>query len=268
MKKGLFGLFMALVLVLTACGSTKEEAPDNKKGEKAGEAGKPTELVISTWGFAEDFFRKELYKPFEERNNVKIVLEIGNNGERLSKIQQGSSKVDLIYLSDYYAQQGIKADLFEKIDRSNIPNIEEIYDAAKAPLGEDYGPAYTIGQLGIVYNPKETDLKITSWKDLWNPELAKKITIPGITTTSGPMFLDAASRVAGHETFNEDAAFEKLKEINPNIVKEYGKTSEFVNMFAQGEIAAGPTWKCMLEIFVKPFLMRFSLHLKKVRMQS
>jgi putative spermidine/putrescine transport system substrate-binding protein len=27
-----------------------------------------------------------------------------------------------------------------------VPNIELIYDIAKAPLGEDYGPAYTVGR--------------------------------------------------------------------------------------------------------------------------
>lgn len=71
-------------------------------------------MVISTWGFSDDFFKKEVYAPFEKEHNVKIVLEIGNNSERLNKVKQGSSKVDLMYLSDYYAQQGIEAGLFEK----------------------------------------------------------------------------------------------------------------------------------------------------------
>nr|WP_157076885.1 ABC transporter substrate-binding protein [Halalkalibacter krulwichiae] len=230
MKKVMLSLgLVGFLLGLTACGGS------NSASEEA-----PTELVVSTWGFAEDFFRSEVYAPFEEEHNVKIVLDTGNNAERLSRIEQGSSKVDVIYLSDYYAQQGIEAGLFETIDHSNIPNIDEIYEMAKAPLGAEYGPAYTVAQFGIAYNPAATDLEISSWADLWNSELARNITIPGITTTSGPMFLDVASRVAGEPTFNEDAAFEKLVELNPNVVTEYGGTSEFVNMFVQGEIAAGP----------------------------
>ncbi|MEY8752225.1 ABC transporter substrate-binding protein [Alkalicoccobacillus gibsonii] len=218
-------------IALTACGGSDDSQ---------GSTGSPTKLVVSTWGFSEDFFREEVYAPFEKEHNVEIVLDIGNNAERLNKIRQGTADIDVVYLSDFYAQQAINDDLFEKIDRSNIPNLEEIYDIAKAPLGEDYGPAYTIGQFGIAYNADEIDGEISSWADLWNSNLANNLTIPGITTTTGPMFLDAASKVAGEESFNEDAAFAKLEELSPNIVKEYDKTSDFVNMFTQGEIAAGP----------------------------
>ncbi|MCP3774867.1 ABC transporter substrate-binding protein [Paenibacillus sp. MZ04-78.2] len=248
MKKRMIRSLLSVSLIglaLTGCG----QAGGNKEQGAAPGAGggEPTKLVISTWGFSEDFFKKEVYAPFEKQHNVKIVLEIGNNAERLNKVKQGSSSVDLIYLSDYYAQQGIEAGLFEKIDRSRITNLKDIYDIAKAPLGEDYGPAYTIGQFGIAYNPKAAGKEIKSWSDLWSPELAKKLTLPNITSTSGPMILDAASTVAGSSTFNVDQAFEKLKTLNKSVVKYYGQTSEFVNMFAQGEIAAGP----IMEMYVK-----------------
>lgn len=238
-------------LVLSGCGN----APANEQGAASTAAaspagaskGDPTQLVISTWGFSDDFFKKDVYAPFEKEHNVKIVLEIGNNSERLNKVKQGTSKVDLIYLSDYYAQQGIEAGLFDKIDRSRIPNLKDIYDIAKAPLGEDYGPAYTVGRLGIAYSPQAAGKEIKSWSDLWSPELAKKLTLPNITSTTGPMVLDAASLVAGNTAFNEDQAFAKVKELNKGVVKYYGQTSEFVNMFSQGEIAAGP----IMEMYVK-----------------
>jgi putative spermidine/putrescine transport system substrate-binding protein len=252
MVRGLISLSV-VGLALTGCGTAKDQG--NTSGATtaptaaatAASKGEPTTLIISTWGFADDFFKKEVYAPFEKEHNAKIVLEIGNNAERLNKVKQGSSSVDLIYLSDYYAQQGIEAGLFDKIDRSRIPNLKDIYDLAKAPLGEDYGPAYTVGRLGIAYNPKATTKEIKSWSDLWSPELSKKLTLPNITSTTGPMVLDAASVVAGNTTFNEDQAFAKVKEVNKGVVKYYGQTSEFVNMFSQGEIAAGP----IMEMYVK-----------------
>lgn len=250
MIRGLLTLSVA-GLALTGCGTSpaKEQgsASPAASATAAASKGEPEQLVISTWGFSDDFFKKEVYAPFEKEHNVKIVLEVGNNADRLNKVKQGSSSVDLIYLSDYYAQQGIEAGLFDKIDRSRIPNLKDIYDIAKAPLGEDYGPAYTIGRLGIAYNPKAAGKEIKSWSDLWSPELSKKLTMPNITSTTGPMVLDAASIVAGSTTFNEDQAFAKAKELNKGVVKYYGQTSEFVNMFAQGEIAAGP----IMEMYVK-----------------
>ncbi|WP_248926175.1 ABC transporter substrate-binding protein [Paenibacillus hamazuiensis] len=252
MIRGLVSLSL-VGLALSGCGTpAKDQAGAgtnaNTGAPAAAPKGEPTQLVISTWGFSDDFFKKEVYAPFEKEHNVKIVLDTGNNADRLNKVRQGTSNVDLIYLSDYYAQQGIEAGVFEKIDRSRIQNLNDIYDIAKAPLGEDYGPAYTIGQLGIAYNPKALGGKdLTSWKDLWSPELAKKLTMPNITGTTGPMVLDAASLVSGSAQFNADQAFAKLKELNKSVVKYYGQTSEFVNMFAQGEIAAGP----IMEMYVK-----------------
>ncbi|MGO0059857.1 ABC transporter substrate-binding protein [Brevibacillus fluminis] len=249
MKKVMTGIMAvsAVSLALAGCGSSSAPAQEGAAGTGAANTGKPETLVVSTWGFSEDFFKKEVYEPFEKAHNVKIVTEIGNNAERLNKIRQGSSDVDVIYLSDYYAQQGIESGLFEKIDRSKIPNLDQIADMAKAPLGEEYGPAYTIGQFGIVYNPTVIKTDIKSWKDLWKPELAGKLTLPGITSTTGPMMVDAASLVSGSAEFNEDKAFAKLKEVNPNVVKYYNKTSEYVNMFSQGEIAAGP----IMEMYFK-----------------
>lgn len=231
MKKLVSAVAASSFLLLAACSSDDATNDSKEKKEK---------LVVSTWGFNEDFFRNEIYKPFEEENNVEIVLDTGNNADRLNKVRQGNSDVDVIFLSDYYAQQGIEDNLFETIDRSKLSNLGNIYEAAKAPLGEEYGPAYTIAQFGIAYNPDEIANPITSWKDLWSDDLKGKITIPSITSTTGPMIVDTASLVSGEETFNEDKAFEQLKALMPSVVKEYGQTSEFVNMFAQGEIAAGP----------------------------
>lgn len=229
MKKFIVILTVASLFLLGACsGNGSGSKKDSKK------------LVISTWGFAEDFFDKEVYKPFEEENNVEIVLDTGNNADRLNKVRQGRGDVDVIFLSDYYAQQGIDDGLFAKIDHSKLKNLDSIYDVAKAPLGEDYGPAYTVGQFGIAYNADEVKQPIKDWDDLWRKDLKASITIPGITSTSGPMMLDAASKVSGADTFNEDQAFSQMKDILPNVVKEYGQTSEFVNMFSQGEIVAGP----------------------------
>ncbi len=240
MKKSItVTLGMAAITALVGCGQS---------GSDPSEA--PTDLVISTWGFAEDFFNEEVYAPFEEEHNVNIVVDIGNNAERLNRIRQGTATIDVIYLSDYYAQQGIDEGLFANIDRSRIPAIEDLYDLAQAPLGEEYGPAYTVGQFGIAYNPDEVESPITSWSDLWDEGLANNITLPNITATTGPMFLDAASIVAGEETFNEDAAFDQLNTLKGNVVKEYDRTSDFVNMFSQGEIVAGP----FMEMYLKDLL--------------
>lgn len=230
MKKltALLVVVLAFGTMLSACGGSESKSD------------KPTELVVSTWGFAEDAMKKNVYAPFEKEHNVKIVTEIGNNSDRLNKIRQGSSKVDVIYLSDYYSLQGIEEGLFEKIDTNNIPNMDGLYDIAKAPVGEGYGPAFTVAQLGLVVNKDKVTQPVESWNDMWNPAFQNKISLPNITITSGPMLIDIAAKNKGNNEMDADAAFTALKEINPGVVKYYSKTADVANMFAQGEIEIAP----------------------------
>ncbi len=118
-------------------------------------------LTISMWGFNGDKLEAFLFKPFKEKHNVDIVLETGNAGDRLNKVKIRGGGVDLIYLSDVFAQVGLEEKLFEKIDTSRVPNVKDLYPAAQAPLGEGQGIAYTLGRYGIIYDSAKVN--ITSW---------------------------------------------------------------------------------------------------------
>ncbi|WP_409342118.1 ABC transporter substrate-binding protein [Paenibacillus sp. MBLB4367] len=218
-------------MALTGCSSSKKEEGGAQSG------GQTKELVISTWGFNEDLLKKNVFEPFEKANNVKITLEVGNNADRLNKVRMKAHQVDVIMLAEGFAAQGIEEGLFEKIDRTKIPNVNNLYDIAKAPLGEDYGPAYTIGSSGIIYDKTATSTPVTSYADLWRPEFKGKLSLPDISTTDGAFVVDFASKVAGSQTLDTDKAFGQLKTIGPNVLKFYMKSSDLANMFNQKEIA-------------------------------
>ncbi len=195
-------------------------------------------LVISWWGFNGDKLNEFIVEPFQEQCGCEIVFETGNSADRLGKIQvRGGSGVDLIYLPDSFAQQGIELGLFQPIDRSKIPNIEGLYDFAQAPQGE-YGPAYTLGRVGIVYDSAAVSEPITSWNDLWREDLANSVSLPGITTTAGPMVVMLAGDRAGVSAFDDaDTAFAEVEAIKPNVLKNYNTGSEMINLFSTGEIS-------------------------------
>lgn len=226
--------------LLAGCGGKKEETTTEAAATEAKSAA-PTELVISTWGYNEDKLRENLFGPFEKANNVKIILETGNNSDRLNKIRTlDSTKVDLIFLAEAFAVQGINEGLFEEINRENIPNVKDIYEMAQAPNGEKFGPAYTLNRTGIIYDTASVDMEVSSWADLWNAEFESNAAIPEITTTAGPSMVITAGNLAGSNVFaDSSAAFEKLVELKPNLVKTYGRSSELANMFTQGEIVIG-----------------------------
>lgn len=233
MKK--ISLILVLILVIgstVACGGQE------------GKAEGPTELVVSTWGFNEDMLWENVFKPFEEANNVRIILETGNNSDRLTKLKNNpNSQIDIIYLAEEFAQQGIENGLFEEIDYSKIPNAEKINEKAQYLVEEGYGPAYTVNRAAIAYDPTKIDFEIKTWSDLWNSDLKQKVAIPDITTTFGPPTMYIASNEADVDitTDNGETAFNELEELKPNLVKTYSKSSDLANMFANGEIVAAVT---------------------------
>ncbi|MCY6369463.1 ABC transporter substrate-binding protein [Clostridium ganghwense] len=237
MKKKI-ALFLMTILTTTmfaACGTNKKEAADKK------DSSKPTQLVISTWGYDEDKLWENVFKPFEKENNVKIVLETGNNSERLTKLKANpNSNIDIIYLSESFAQEGVEQGLFEKVDYSKVPNSKNSTEKAKYLIEQGYGPAYTLNRAAIAYDPSKVNFEMKSWKDLWNPALKGKVSIPDITTTFGPAVVYSAAIQAGADVKNDkgEAAFKQLEAIKPNLVKTYKRSSDLANMFSNGEIAA------------------------------
>lgn len=238
----ILAMLMALSLFAScSTGTAPSAAPSSPAATKSSE---PRKLVISTWGLSEDKLWENVFKPFEQKYNCKIVLDIGNNGERVTKLKNNpNSDVDIVYLAESFSAQAITDGMFEKIDYSKISNYAKLNPKAKAVADQGYGPAYTLNRIGIAYNPTKLGFKIESWSDLWRPELKGKIAIPDITTTFGPHFLQICAVKAGVPLDKDkgEAAFKQLAALKPNVVKSYTKSSDLANMFASGEIVAAVT---------------------------
>ena len=193
-------------------------------------------LTISTFSFNAELLQKNVYDPFMEQTGAKIVVETGKNAERVTKIEESPENYDVVVISDSFAAQLGNDGILGSIDRSKIANLDSIYDAAKAPMGEEYGPAYTFNRLGIVYDPSMIDVEIKSFADLWNPELKDCIAVPDITTTSGVLFYYATAAAFGLTPGqDDDAIFAKLEELKPNVVKTWTSANDTITMLNQGE---------------------------------
>lgn len=201
----------------------------------AGTAAADTTFTISWWGFNGEKLDANVVQPFKEICGCEIQFETGNNADRLNKLQiRGGTGVDVIFLTDSFSQVGVEAGVFQPVDRSLVPNVEKLYPMAQAPQGE-FGPAYTVGRAGIVYDSARV-APITSWADLWREDLTGEVAVPGITTTAGPMMVMRAAAVADVDPFADtDGAFAKIEAMKPNVVKTYTTGSEMINLISTGE---------------------------------
>ena len=132
----------------------------------------------------------------------------------------------------------VRADIFEENGIAIPDSMEGIYEAARAPMGAEYGPAYTFNRLGIVYDSAYCNVEIKSFADLWNPELEDSIAIPDMTATTGPMFYFATAETFGLVPgVDDEAIFAKLAELKPNVVNTYTSANNTITMLNQGEIS-------------------------------
>ncbi len=193
-------------------------------------------LTISTFSFNAELLQKNVYDPFMEKTGCEIVVETGKNAERVTKIEESPENYDVVIIGDSFAAQLAADGVFDSIDRSKLTNLDSIYDSAKAPMGEEYGPAYTFNRLGIVYDPSMTDVDIKSFSDLWNADLADSIAVPDITTSSGMLFYYATAAAFDLTPgTDDDAIFAKLAELKPNVVKTWTSANDTITMLNQGE---------------------------------
>ena len=263
MKKKLLSVALAAVMAssLAACGgSDKADTPsgDTQAAASSEAAGTETkaeeenagdakadlpsfegqELRISTFSFNAGLVQKNIYDPFMEATGCKLVIETGKNAERVTKIKESPENYDIVVIGDAFIADLIDADLIETVDAANLSNLDAVYDNAKAPFGEGYGPAYSFNRLGIVYDKSTCPIEITSWADLWNPELADSIAIPDITTTSGPLMYYSVAKMAGLTPgSDDDAILAKFEELKPNIMKTYTSANDTITMLNQGEVS-------------------------------
>ncbi|KAF1304270.1 ABC transporter substrate-binding protein [Candidatus Enterococcus willemsii] len=235
MKKYLFGLLLVSGVILGACGNS--EAPTGATGS---ESASSNELVVSTFGLSEDIVKKDIMAPFEEANDAKITLEVGNSADRFTKFKNNpKAGVDVIELAQNNSTEGTQDGLFLDITEADVPNLANLTDNAKEVFESGSGVPIAVNSIGIVYDKEKVGHEITSWDDLWSEDLKGQISIPDITVTAGPLMLYVASDYAGQDiaTDNGEKAFDALTELKPNVVKTYSKSSDLANMFQSGEIS-------------------------------
>lgn len=226
MKK-LVSLLIALVLVLSLSCAAAEARP--YEGQT---------LTISTFSFNAELLQKNIYDPFMEMTGCTIVADGASNAQRVTKIVESPEDYDVVIIGDMFVRQLMDEGVIDTIDGSKLTNLASIYETARAPMGEQYGPAYTFNRLGIVYDSAYCDVEIKSFADLWNPALENSIAIPDMTATTGPIFYCAVAETFGYTPgVDDEAIFAKLAELKPNVVNTYTSANNTITMLNQGEVS-------------------------------
>ncbi|UQX03238.1 spermidine/putrescine ABC transporter substrate-binding protein [Streptomyces sp. RerS4] len=125
---------------------------------------------------------------FSERTGIEVRYseEINDNDEFFGKVSPAlmnhqATGHDLVVVSDWMAARFVHLGWAQKMDRSTQANVARHLDPQLRSPAFDEGRLHTVpwqsGITGIAYNRKALGREIRSVKDLWQPDLAGKVTL-------------------------------------------------------------------------------------------
>jgi putrescine transport system substrate-binding protein len=199
-----------------------------------------------------DYIGPTIIEDFTRQTGIKVRYDTFDSNDTLeTKLLAGKSGYDVVVPTAYFLQRQIKAGVFQKLDKSKLPNLANLWPEisqrlAKYDPGNEYAVNYMWGTVGIGYNVKKMhevlgpDGKIDSWDIVFKPENLAKFKQCGVhMLDSSDDILPAALSYLGLDpnTTNEahlQKAADLMTKIRPSVRKFH--SSEYVNALATGEI--------------------------------
>ena len=204
-------------------------------------------LVLSAYPIAQPLFNKYVYTPFKEKCGCEIVVETGNNADRIAKLdaRRDNPVVDLVLLSDFGMLEAARKGLIQPLDYGKLKNYGQVYNFARNPIGGNFAVGYTIYSVGLVYRTDKIK-SLASWKDLWRADMKGHLSLPDVSTTQGPLTLQMADIAWNGKGDDFATGMQKILEIKNNVVTFSKNSAQLSSLFAQDEIWAAPvarfTW--------------------------
>jgi putrescine transport system substrate-binding protein len=195
---------------------------------------------------------------FTRETGIKVVYDTFDANETLeTRLLAGKSGYDVVVPTAYFLQRQITAHVFQKLDKSKLPNLANAWPLVVRRLstydpGNLYAVNYMWGTTGIGYNVKAVqkilgpDAKIDSWDIVFKPENLAKFRDCGVQMldSADDIFPAALSYLGLDPNSTRQADLEKAAElvskVRPYVRKFH--SSEYLSALATGEICLVVGW--------------------------
>ncbi len=232
MKK-LLAIVMGAAMMLSGCGGNNASSDVPDPVEKYGS----DTLKLYNWG---EYMGEDLIYNFQKEFGVKVIVEYFDSNEMMyTKLQAGDS-YDVIVPSDYMIERLIANDYLMELDKSLIPNIDNLHEGVRSLAfdpEEKYSVPYFWGNVGIVYNKNNVsieDLEKEGYNILKDQKYKGKIYMYDSERDSFMVALKALGYSMNTENEQEiQEAYNWLLELNNTMEPSY-VTDEVIDNMANG----------------------------------
>lgn len=226
-----------LTLALAATLSTAANAQENG--------------VVNVYNWS-DYIAEDTLDLFTAETGIAVNYDVFDSNELVeAKLLAGNSGYDVVVPSGFFLSRQIEAGLFQKLDKSKLPNIVNMDPAimeatAVHDPGNEYGIDYMWGTTGLGYNVQALqerlgeDANLNTWDLMFDVDTVSKLADCGVTMLDAPNEAFAAAlNYLGLDPNSESAddlakAEELLTAIRPYV--RYYNSSQYIDDLGNGEV--------------------------------
>ena len=241
----------AITLAVAACGKKDESQQAQQPGAAAQE-----EKVLHVFNWS-DYIAEDTVPNFEKQSGIKVTYDVFDSNDVLeTRLLAGNSGFDLVVPSASFLERQIKAGVFQKLDKSQLPNLKNMDPDIMNRVGlhdpnNEYAIPYLWGTTGIGYNEDKIkkilgDAKPDSWNYIYDPKLVAKFKDCGLSLLDAPdEILKTVLAWMGRDPNSQKeedlkAAEEKLTPIRPFVRKIH--SSQYIDDLANGDLCIAVGW--------------------------
>jgi putrescine transport system substrate-binding protein len=218
---------------------------------------KPEERVVNFYNWS-NYVAPGVLEDFTRETGIKVVYDTFDANETLeTRLLAGKSGYDLVVPTAYFLQRQITARVFQKLDKTRLPNLANAWPFVVQHLatydpGNLYAVNYMWGTTGIGYNVKKVhsilgpDARVDSWDIVFKPENLAKFKDCGVhmLDSADDIFPAALNYLGLDPNSTKQADLEKaadlVSKVRPYIRKFH--SSEYLSALATGEICLVVGW--------------------------
>ncbi|HEV8332341.1 MAG TPA: polyamine ABC transporter substrate-binding protein [Steroidobacteraceae bacterium] len=242
---------VAIALAVAACGKKEGAQQAQQPGAAAQE-----EKVLHVFNWS-DYIAEDTVPNFEKQSGIKVTYDVFDSNDVLeTRLLAGNSGFDVVVPSASFLERQIKAGVFQKLDKSQLPNLKNMDPDIMNRVGlhdpnNEYAIPYLWGTTGIGYNEDKIkkilgDAKPDSWNYIYDPKLVAKFKDCGLSLLDAPdEILKTVLAWMGRDPNSQKeedlkAAEAKLMPIRPFVRKIH--SSQYIDDLANGDLCIAVGW--------------------------
>jgi putrescine transport system substrate-binding protein len=159
---------------------------------------------VYNWG---TYMDPEVLRAFEQEFGIKVNYDVYDSNEILeTKLFVGHTNYDVVVPSGYFLENQIKAGIYQKLDKSQLPNLKNLNPEVIRGVGVyDPGNQYAVDYMwlsttGIAFNTTKirarmANAPVDSWRMIYDQRIVARFQDCGVALLDAPINVVASALI-------------------------------------------------------------------------